>query len=115
MDQMQYSLISRYKAGCIGHAMAKAVSHRPLTAEARVCTRVSPCGVCGGQSDTGTGFSPCSLFSLPVSFHHIDQKMAAVHGMFYIIPPHNGNDHSTMTVYLLGVNNRPFGGCSLEG
>jgi hypothetical protein len=41
-------------------AMAQAVSHRPLTAEARVRVRVNPCGICGGQSGTGTGFSPSS-------------------------------------------------------
>jgi hypothetical protein len=41
--------------------MAKVVSRRPLTAEARVRARVNPCGICGGQSGTGTGFSvfPC--------------------------------------------------------
>jgi hypothetical protein len=38
--------------------MALAVSRRPLNAEARVRSRVSPCGICGGQSGTGTGFSP---------------------------------------------------------
>jgi hypothetical protein len=50
-----------------GRAMAQAVSHRPLTAEARVRSQVSPCGVCGGQSGTGTGFSPSCRFS-PVNF-----------------------------------------------
>ena len=47
-----------------GRAMAQAVSGRPLTAEGRVRSRLSPCGICGGQSGTGTGFSP-EYFSLP--------------------------------------------------
>jgi hypothetical protein len=38
--------------------MAQAVSRRPLTVEARVRSRVSPYEICGGQSGTGTGFSP---------------------------------------------------------
>jgi hypothetical protein len=42
----------------VGRAMAQVVSRRPLTAEARLRDRVNPCGVCGGQSGTGTGFSP---------------------------------------------------------
>jgi hypothetical protein len=33
------------------------VSRRPLTAEARVRARINPCGICGGQSGSGTGFS----------------------------------------------------------
>jgi hypothetical protein len=41
-------------------AMAQAVSRRPLTAETRVCARVSPCGICGGQSGIGAGVSPSS-------------------------------------------------------
>jgi hypothetical protein len=53
-----------------GRAMAQAVSRRPVTAEARVRSRVSPCRICGGQSGTGTGFFP-EYFGCPlsVSFH----------------------------------------------
>ena len=50
-----------------GRAMAQAVSRRSLTVKARVRSRVSPCGICGGQSGTGTGFSPSCRFS-PVNF-----------------------------------------------
>jgi hypothetical protein len=37
--------------------MAQALSHRPLTAEARVNVWVIPCEICGGQNGSGTGFS----------------------------------------------------------
>jgi hypothetical protein len=40
--------------------MAQAVCRRPLTAETCVRLQFCPCGVCGGQSSTGTGFSPSS-------------------------------------------------------
>jgi hypothetical protein len=46
--------------------MAQAVSSRSLTTVARVCARVSSCGICGGQSSTGTDFSPSSSV-FPVS------------------------------------------------
>ena len=51
-----------------GRAMAQAVSRRPPTAEARVRSRSSPCGICGEQSGTGTGFSP-STSVFPCQFH----------------------------------------------
>jgi hypothetical protein len=47
-----------------GRAMAQVVSRWPLTAGARFRARVNPCGICGGHSGTGTGFSPSSsIFS----------------------------------------------------
>jgi hypothetical protein len=48
--------------------MAQAISRRPLTAEARVRAPVSPCGICDGQSGTGTGFSP-SYSVVPCQCH----------------------------------------------
>ena len=58
--------------------MAQAVSRRPLTAEARVRFRVSPCGICGGQRGTVTGFSP-STSVFPCQFDStgapLDEKM----------------------------------------
>jgi hypothetical protein len=52
-----------------GRAMAQAVSRWPLTAEARVLSRVSPCGICGGQSGSGTGFSPRTSVDSIVRHH----------------------------------------------
>jgi hypothetical protein len=40
--------------------MAQAVSRQPLTAEAHVCARDTPCGICDEQCETGTGFSSSS-------------------------------------------------------
>jgi hypothetical protein len=48
----------------LDRAMAQAVSRQPLTGEARV----GPCGIYGGQSGTGAGFSPGSSF-FPCQYH----------------------------------------------
>jgi hypothetical protein len=48
--------------------MAQAVRRRPFTAETWVLSRASPCGIFGGQSGTGTGFSPRTT-GFPCQFH----------------------------------------------
>jgi hypothetical protein len=47
--------------------MAEVVSRWPLTAQARVRGPVNPYGIYGGQSGTGTGFSPSSSTIAPYS------------------------------------------------
>jgi hypothetical protein len=54
----------RFSKAIKGRTVAQAVSYSPVTAEAQVRARVSPCGICGGQSGTGTGFSPSYSVSL---------------------------------------------------
>jgi hypothetical protein len=76
----------------IGRAVAEALSRRPLTAEARVFARVSPCTTFSGYSGTGTSFSLSSSFFL-VS----------------VIPP-----WLSVLIYHLAVNNRPVDCCSSE-
>jgi hypothetical protein len=59
---------SRLNKHLLGRAMAQVVSRRPVPAEAWVRARVNPCGICGGQSGAGTGFSPSSSVS-PCQYH----------------------------------------------
>jgi hypothetical protein len=73
----------------MGRGMAQAVRHRPLTAE----VRVSPCGIYGGQSGTGTVFfSEFFSFTLSISFHR----------------------GCPCSYIIRGTNNRPVGGRSSE-
>jgi hypothetical protein len=53
--------------------MAQAVSRRPLAPESHVSARINPCGVCGGQSGTGTGFSPSSSV-FPFKYHSFHRR-----------------------------------------
>jgi hypothetical protein len=48
--------------------MAQAASHRPLTAETRVSSGVSTCGIYGGHSGTGAGV-PRSSWGFPCQYH----------------------------------------------
>jgi hypothetical protein len=58
--------VIRRKRGGGDRAMAQAVSRRPLTAEAWVRAWLIPCGMCGAQSVTGTGFFS-EFFGFPLS------------------------------------------------
>jgi hypothetical protein len=79
--------------------MAQAVIRRLLTAKVRVRSRVNPCGICGGQSGTGTGFSPRVLRLSPVNFippvlHYLENKKKLI-----II----------LIIVITGVYNKPQG------
>jgi hypothetical protein len=50
------------------HVMTQAVRRQSLTTEVRFRAGVSPCGICGGESGTGTCFDPCSL-AFPCQYH----------------------------------------------
>jgi hypothetical protein len=67
-----------------GRAVTQAVSRRLLTAEAQVQYLVSPSGICGGQSGTGTGFSP-STSVFPCQFNSTGAPLL----MIFITRLHN--------------------------
>jgi hypothetical protein len=78
-----YGIISVSRSATVnkGYAMAQAVSRQPVTAEARVRSRLGPCGIFGRQSDTGTGFSssnsvfPCQFHSTGIALHGKTKKI----------------------------------------
>jgi hypothetical protein len=78
----------------VGRAMAQAVSRRPLTAEARFRSRVGPCGICGGQSGTGTGFSP-STSVFPCHFHSTGAPLQG--------------KTKRLIIFITGLHNKPQG------
>jgi hypothetical protein len=70
--------------------MDQAVSRRPPTAEARVRSRVSLCGICGGQSGTGTGFSEStSVFLCQFHFTGATLNVKAKKLIIFITGLHN--------------------------
>jgi hypothetical protein len=78
-------------------------------AAARVPTRVSSCGICGGQSGVGTGFLRVLRFPLPIFIPPISPQSPSpiilgwynrpVVAVVLKVPPHKFNFfyHSTMT------------------
>jgi hypothetical protein len=79
----------------LGRAMAQAVSRQSLTAEAWVRSRVSPCGICGGQSSTGTGF-PTSTSVFPCQFHSTGA-------------PLHGTTKKTLITFITWLHSKPQG------
>jgi hypothetical protein len=74
--------------------MDQAVGRRPLTAQARLRFRVSLCGICGGQSGTGTGFSP-STSVFPCKFN---STSAPLQGKM-----------KNLIIFFTGLKNKPQG------
>jgi hypothetical protein len=79
--------------------MAQAVSRRHPTAEARVLSRVSPCGICGGQIGTGTGFSP-STSVFPYQFHSTGAPLLRKGQIIVII---------IIIIFVTGLHKKPQG------
>jgi hypothetical protein len=86
--------------------MAQAVSRRPVIAEAWVRAQVGPCGILGGQSSIGTGFSPgysvslCQYYSTVASIliYHLEDEKIPVDGLQFrdIVPLHPQEQHEQL-------------------
>ena len=72
-----------------GCAMKHTDTHWPLTTKAQVQSQASLCGICSGQSCTGTGFPTNTLVFLSVSFHQCSIH-SFIHSLCHItqtVPP----------------------------
>jgi hypothetical protein len=78
--------------------MSQAVSRRPPTAEARFLSRVSPCGICGGQSGTGKGFSP-NTSAFRCQFHSTGALLLGKGQKIIIV----------IVIFITGLHNKPQG------
>jgi hypothetical protein len=67
-------------------ATAQAVSRRHPTAGARVRAGVRLCGICGGQSGTGTGFLRVLRFPMPVPIPPIAPQSSSIIWGWYSRP-----------------------------
>jgi hypothetical protein len=77
--------------------MVQAVSRRPPTAKVRVQSRVSPCGICGGQSGIGTGFSP-STSVFPCQYHSTGAPLLG-----------KGQKITIIVTFIIGLHKKPQG------
>jgi hypothetical protein len=75
--------------------MAQAVNRRTPTAEARLRSKVSPCGICDVQSCTGTGFSPSTSVFL-CQFHSTGAPLLR-------------NGQKTIIIFIIGLYKKPQG------
>jgi hypothetical protein len=82
-----------YNCSRYGRAMTQAVSRRPPTAETRVRSWVSPCGICGGRSGTGTSFSP-STSVFPCQYYSTGA-------------PLKWKSRKSLIIFLIGLHNKP--------
>jgi hypothetical protein len=65
-DLLRYDTVKSDARLITGRAIAYAVSRWLPTATARLRAQVKSCGICGGQSGTGSGFLRVLRFRLPI-------------------------------------------------
>jgi hypothetical protein len=119
--QLLYSAGSKLRKFCplfgdvsytVDSAIGNAVSRRLLTAETRILTQGSLCGICGGQSGTGTCLSPshsvftCSIFTR-VSCGGWTMGLVAAQFHRDNVLTHRNNDKLHTTVQSVSQSVRP--------